>query len=34
MKFQGLFGKVAHIPHTPQQNFVIGQFAIQDKHFL
>ena len=27
MKFSVLFGKVAHITHTTQQNFVIGQFA-------
>ena len=27
MKFWGLFGMEAHLPHTTQQNFVIGEFA-------
>ena len=35
MKFCGLFGKVAHIPHTTQQDFVIGQFSkINTSHWL
>ena len=34
MKFWGLFGKVAHIAHTTQQNFLIGPCTKMDTSHL